>query len=246
LGNPLGSTVTLDVPENDLAPSGRNLAPETVRIEDADLGSDGRVKTVPGEGIWRVDTATGDISFEPEPGFLDNPTPIQYRIEDSAGETSNLATVRVTYLGAASLSLTKEIESAPNPVVLGSELTYRITGTNTGPSVLTEVTIVDGLPGISQLTCDPPQPATLEPGESITCRASYVVQQADVRAGRVINTAEISAMTVTGRQLHDQASRRVWVTRQPPASVPGLSGLGLVVMIGLMGLLGAARLRRRM
>jgi hypothetical protein len=53
-------------------------------------------------------------------------------------------------------------------------------------------------------------------------------------------------MTVTGRQLHDQASRRVWVTRQPPVSVPGLSGLGLVVMIGLMGLLGAARLRRRM
>ena len=53
--------------------------------------------------------------------------------------------------------------------------------------------IFDPLAGLSALDCDMAQPATLVPGETQTCSATYVVAAGDVAAGSIENTATTSS-----------------------------------------------------
>jgi len=54
---------------------------------------------VSGEGIWTYNPATGVLTFSPENGFLDDPTPVSYTITETiTGLTSNVAKVFVTYV----------------------------------------------------------------------------------------------------------------------------------------------------
>src|SRR5262249_19133428 len=92
--------VTLNVtandtdPNNDLDPSPVDLAPSTP----------GRQTTfiVPGQGFWQVD-GSGNVTFFPDVGFLQDPTPIIYTVEDRTGLESNAATITVTYVPRADL-----------------------------------------------------------------------------------------------------------------------------------------------
>ena len=82
-----------------------------------------------------------------------------------------------------------------NDLAADATLTYTFLATNTGQTPLTGVTITDtsfsGTGTLSALTCTPTQPATLQPGDVLTCRATYVVTQADVDAGNLDNTAQV-------------------------------------------------------
>jgi len=98
-GNTTGTPVTVDVLGNDT--TGDTADPLTVEIVDPPAGStlslDGKTLTVPGEGVWTVDPATGEITFTPEAGFTEDPTPISYTVEDHEGNTSDPALVTVSY-----------------------------------------------------------------------------------------------------------------------------------------------------
>ncbi len=94
LRNEPGDPVTIDVLAND----SDNLVPGSVRIVGA--AGDGRALTVPGEGVWTVDPATGGITFTPETTFTGDPTSIDYQAADSRGRPAD-ATVRVAYLPGA-------------------------------------------------------------------------------------------------------------------------------------------------
>ncbi|MGD8684748.1 MAG: hypothetical protein PVG27_12440, partial [Chloroflexota bacterium] len=74
---------------------------------------------------------------------------------------------------------------------VGDEIGYTVTATNTGESTLTNVDISDELiDGLASWTCDPGNPvASLAPGESIVCTATYIITQADIDAGTVFNQA---------------------------------------------------------
>ena len=50
----------------------------------------------PGEGDWTVDAA-GNVTFTPEAGFTDDPTPISYTVSDDTGLVSNEASVTIDY-----------------------------------------------------------------------------------------------------------------------------------------------------
>jgi CshA-type fibril repeat protein len=100
VANPPGP-VTLAVLFNDEAADGRTLDPETVQIIGADVGSDGKILTVEGEGIWSVDPDTGKITFTPEEGFTLDPTPIEYTVRDDLGNISNSAKVTIDYVPVA-------------------------------------------------------------------------------------------------------------------------------------------------
>jgi hypothetical protein len=80
-------------------------------------------------------------------------------------------------------------EDGSGDVSLGDTLTYGFVVTNIGNQTLTTVTIVDPLPGLSDLVCAPGQPATLDPSDTLECTATYVVTQADIQAGVINNTA---------------------------------------------------------
>ncbi|MCW0295068.1 hypothetical protein NIL11_27000, partial [Klebsiella pneumoniae] len=50
---------------------------------------------------WTED-GLGNVTFTPESGFNDDPTPITYTIEDNDGNESNAATITVDYVPIAS------------------------------------------------------------------------------------------------------------------------------------------------
>ncbi len=89
-----GQTGTVRVVAND-SDIDSNLVPATIRIVGTANAGDPLV--VPGEGTWSVDPFNGDISFSPEPGFINSPTGIYYTIEDVQGATSNPARVDINY-----------------------------------------------------------------------------------------------------------------------------------------------------
>ncbi|QCR18322.1 DUF7507 domain-containing protein [Agrococcus sp. SGAir0287] len=100
-----------------------------------------------------------------------------------------------------SLSLVKE--ASADGAAAGATVTYDFTVVNDGTVTLDGVTIADALPGLSEIAYDwdgSTDPATgegvLSPGETVTATATYVLTQADVDAGGVVNAAEVSGTVV--------------------------------------------------
>jgi Surface adhesin CshA repetitive domain len=89
-----GTPVTIAVLSNDQLVSGL-FDPLSITILGA--GGAGLPLVVPGQGTWTVDLGNGTITFTPEPGFVGNPTPIQYTVTTSLGIVLAPASVIVTY-----------------------------------------------------------------------------------------------------------------------------------------------------
>jgi CshA-type fibril repeat protein len=95
----IGENVTLDVLANDTEGT-FNFDITTLRITSipngATLSEDGKTLTVPNEGVWRIDPETGAITFTPADGFVGDPTPISYSVQDTQGNESG-ADVEINY-----------------------------------------------------------------------------------------------------------------------------------------------------
>jgi uncharacterized repeat protein (TIGR01451 family) len=92
--------------------------------------------------------------------------------------------------GTAAIQLTKTV-AAPPEAKVGDVLNYTFVVKNTGQVRLTSVTVTDPLPGMSSITFGnwPGPDGQLDPGQTVTATATYVVKQADIDAGGVWNTA---------------------------------------------------------
>jgi LPXTG-motif cell wall-anchored protein len=90
------TNVTLDVLANDAAgaPSAP-LDPTSVRLKDPATGLFATTVTVPGEGTYTVDPATGKVTFDPLPTFFGTATPVTYQVKDANG-TAVTAMITVT------------------------------------------------------------------------------------------------------------------------------------------------------
>jgi CshA-type fibril repeat protein len=90
-----GDRLTVRPLENDRAPRGGELDPETLRLSAPDdvrgaiVAADGHSVTVPGEGRWTVDTASAEVTFQPEPDFIGEAHPIPYTIANVHGVTGS-------------------------------------------------------------------------------------------------------------------------------------------------------------
>ncbi len=91
------SSVAVDVLANDTDADG-TLDAASVEIEAADDAS-GKVKSVPGEGVWTVDDTDGSITFTPEADYDGAVTDIAYTVADDQGARSVPAAVSVTIIG---------------------------------------------------------------------------------------------------------------------------------------------------
>jgi large repetitive protein len=80
----------------------------------------------------------------------------------------------------------------------GDAVEFKITATNAGNLVLSDVSVTDANATIG--TCVPALPvATLLPGDSITCSATHTVTQADLDAGSVVNIAQATSTDTNGK-----------------------------------------------
>ena len=93
-GHTLGQAVTINVLANDSDTDG-TLVPGSVRLLDGN-GQAQTSLTVPGEGVWSVNTTTGAITFTPNADFTGDPSPVNYQVADNLGATAR-ASVSVDY-----------------------------------------------------------------------------------------------------------------------------------------------------
>lgn len=99
------------------------------------------------------------------------------------------ATITIVQSPAMTLAKTSSTDALP---ALGETVAYAFEAVNTGTVTLSDVSIVDPMPGLSALSydwSDATVEGSLAPGESVTATATYVITQADVDAGGVSNAA---------------------------------------------------------
>lgn len=90
LNNPAGFIISLDLIGND--PS-NDLDPTTIQFDHPNYNPDTNSVLVIGEGTWVHDATSGAVTFTPQAGFRDEPTPMQYVIGDDDGNFSLPATI---------------------------------------------------------------------------------------------------------------------------------------------------------
>ena len=102
----IGATVTIDILDNDGAPTVQGaaqaatvslVAPGTATSIVTDGSGDIVGFTVPTQGTWSYSDATGALEFDPIASFTGDPTPIEYTVEGTNGATSNPASVSIEY-----------------------------------------------------------------------------------------------------------------------------------------------------
>jgi CshA-type fibril repeat protein len=91
----VGEQVVIHILDNDKATSSP-LDKTSIRLIDPSSGDEVENISVIGEGMWSTNI-DGSITFTPDDGFKNNPTPIKYLVREVDGEVSNQATVTIIY-----------------------------------------------------------------------------------------------------------------------------------------------------
>jgi uncharacterized repeat protein (TIGR01451 family) len=130
-------------------------------------------------------------------------------VSDESSATVNIGTPGITFTkNATTISFTS----------VGDVVDYTLTAVNTGQVTLTNLSVVDAL--TSDEAC-PAEAASVAPGDTVICTASYTVTQADIDAGEVTNTANATA-TLNGETV-DSAPSSVTIpfeAERPTQDVP--------------------------
>ncbi len=90
-----GAPIIVSVLTND-TPGTSAIDITTVELVEPGTGNPVTSVTIPGQGTYTVDVATGVITFTPIPGFSGTPTPVDYTVKDVNGVISNPSTITVT------------------------------------------------------------------------------------------------------------------------------------------------------
>jgi CshA-type fibril repeat protein len=138
--------VTIDPLANDV-PGGAPLDPTTVLLKDPADGTFKATVTIPGEGKYTVDPATGKVTFDPDPAFTGPATPITYQVTDGDGIT-----------GSATLTLSVT-PIVPAPV-------DDVAGTPSGLPAVVDV-LGNDAPGDPSAPLDPTSVLLLDPADGV-------------------------------------------------------------------------------
>ncbi len=147
----------------------------------------------------------------------------------TVGTTSNTAALTIPAAQSPALAVVKST-TATTFMTVGAVIPYSFAVTNTGNVTITSaVTVSDNR--IASVTCPALPPAGVAPLASITCTGSYTVTQADLDAGRIINTATArSGTTVSPLVTHTLTAgqtRALTLTKTP--TTPGFTQAGAVL-----------------
>lgn len=157
-------------------------------------------------GSYTVQQSDVDDFAASAANTLDNTVTVNAQDPGGAGVTGNDALALPGPAAAPGLALTKTAQTADYSAV-GDVLTYQIRIENTGNASYPVPTVNDPL--TSGATC----PAgTIPPGGFVLCQASYTVDQDDINAGQVDNTASAS-VTIGGTTASDSDDATVTAVR---------------------------------
>ncbi|MFJ1939047.1 MULTISPECIES: CARDB domain-containing protein [unclassified Kitasatospora] len=121
---------------------------------------------------------------------------------DTGGQTVTTTSNKVN-TPLVAISVVKKAAEAQYTAA-GQTIHYTYTVTNTGAQPLTNIGVVDNGPGTPTVTC-PTGP--LAPGASENCTATYVTTDADVAAGKVVDTAQVTGTTPSGQNITSTSNK---------------------------------------
>jgi uncharacterized repeat protein (TIGR01451 family) len=153
--------------------------------------------------------------------------------------TSTPSTATVTTTSSPALTVTKSVTSTGPYNAVGQTVTYKFVATNTGNVTLTSVGITDTQTApAGALTSGPTcqslssptgtcsgATTTLLPGQSATFTGTYILTQADLNNGSVIDSATASGTPPTGFLVTSTPSTATVTTNSSGESRTSLSGL---------------------
>ncbi len=149
----------------------------------------------------------------------------------------------------ASMTATKEAIAtdafALDLISLGKTVTYSVIVTNDGDMPLNNIVVTDDV--LESFTCTPSIPAVLLPGSRLECIGDYIVTQADIDREKVVNTAVITATTLTGDLLSGSATTEINVTatavgfNSAAILTPSLFALVIITLVALVGITAISR-----
>ncbi|GAB2654573.1 hypothetical protein GCM10027068_38280 [Prescottella soli] len=138
------------------------------------------------------------------------------------------------------LTLEKTADPREN-VKVGETVTYTFAIKNTGDQTLTDVEVKEGTftgsGGSPKVQC-PDKAKSLEPGNSVTCTATYVFTAEDMKAGKVDNVATATGNPPSGTPVDSDESKATVTAGEQPGGTGSLGSLGT----GSLGSLGVGSL----
>ncbi|MDZ7789009.1 MAG: hypothetical protein U5L08_00655 [Xanthomonadales bacterium] len=128
------------------------------------------------------------------------------------------------------IALVKQAELLDGVTVggLGDVIEYTLVATNTGDVTLDNVEIVDDL--IAPLTCTPEQPASLAPGETLSCSGTYEIQLSDLGSGFITNVATVTGDDPNDEPVDDEDSSETPVMAPLPVPAAGWPALLMLIL----------------
>ena len=131
------------------------------------------------------------------------------QLSDGGATVGPGATNTLRVVGPADLAVTKT--DSPDPLPLGSDVTYIITVTNNGPTDASEVVLTDTLPdGATFVSAEPGSPTCAEADGAVTCVIGSLASSASMTVSVVVEPGEVgvidSVARVSGMESDPEAS----------------------------------------
>lgn len=192
--------------------NGGNSTVSGIRLDDSMDGASGpllaqldRTELAAGE------TATARVSYtvtqsDIDRGRVTNTVQASGTGVGGTSVTSGRSSATTSIEASDSIAVSKAVDRAeipPSSAVPGTTLSYTFTVSNTGTRTLKSVSIADSIGSIGKIT---PAKTTLAPGEETTATASYRITAADIKAGRVVNSATASGTNPSGSSIKSTES----------------------------------------
>jgi len=164
-------------------------------------------------------------------------------IAGAAGSIMNSVPVTLRVISPTSVDLSLTKSASPNPGQVGLNLSYRITVTNNGPALATNVNMSDTLPsGISFVSATPSQ-GMCSGTASVDCSLGTLAEGATAvitivvtpsASGSIMNTATVSASETDFDSSNNSATITTFI--QPAAATPTMLDDNLMVSTLVTGL----------
>nr|WP_315197505.1 gliding motility-associated C-terminal domain-containing protein [uncultured Flavobacterium sp.] len=209
INDPLTGSVNLAVTPSTLAPNATGTATATYTIQQVDVDAGKVTNTATVTGTKPDNGTVTDISGT----TITNDTPTETNLIPSP----SIALVKVGAVGGTG--------------ALGNLITYTFTVTNTGNTTLSGIIINDVLTGSVNLAVTP---STLAPNTTGTATATYAIQQVDVDAGKVTNSATVTGTTPSGGTVNDTSGTTVTNDTPTETALTPNSSIALV-KVGTVG-----------
>ncbi len=213
--NAVGNTITYTY---DIENTG-NVTLTNVTVTDAHTGL-GAIICTPAQGssLNPGDTMSCSASYaatqtDVNAGQIDNTGVVTGTDPDSNTVTDNDPLSEPVAQNPA-ISIMKSSDATGTNAV-SDMITYTYDVENTGNVVLTNVTVTDNHTGLSAITCTPAQGSNLNPGDTMSCSATFTVTQADVNAGQIDNTGVVTGTDPDSNPVTDNDPLSESVSQNP-------------------------------